>query len=98
MDPVTAQYGCAPSNGISAQKNAIEVRSLTRRFGSLTAVDSFTFDVAKGSIFGFLGPNGSGKSTCIRMLCGLLQPTSGSATVNGHDIEQDSEAVKRSIG
>jgi len=78
--------------------NAIEMRDLTRRFGSFTAVDNLTLDVAKGSIFGFLGPNGSGKSTCIRMLCGLLQPSSGFATVNGHDIVRESEAVKRSIG
>src|SRR5258706_5619347 len=78
--------------------NAIETHDLTRRFGSFTAVDSLTFSVEKGTIFGFLGPNGSGKSTCIRMLCGLLEPTSGTATVNGHDIVRDSEAVKRSIG
>jgi drug efflux transport system ATP-binding protein len=78
--------------------NAIELQGLTRRFGSFTAVDHLSFSVAKGSIFGFLGPNGSGKSTCIRMLCGLLQPSEGSATVNGHDIVRDAEAVKRSIG
>jgi ABC-type multidrug transport system ATPase subunit len=78
--------------------NAIEMNALTKRFGSFTAVDSLSFNVPKGTIFGFLGPNGSGKSTCIRMLCGLLQPTSGTATVNGHDIVKDSEAVKRSIG
>jgi ABC-type multidrug transport system ATPase subunit len=78
--------------------NAIELHALTRRFGSFTAVDQLTFAVPQGTIFGFLGPNGSGKSTCIRMLCGLLQPTSGTATVNGHDIIQDAEAVKRSIG
>ncbi len=78
--------------------NAIELKSLTKRFGSFTAVDSLSFSVPKGTIFGFLGPNGSGKSTCIRMLCGLLLPTSGSATVNGHDIVKDSEGVKRSIG
>jgi len=78
--------------------NAIELKELTKRFGSFTAVDRVTFNVAKGSIFGFLGPNGSGKSTCIRMLCGLLEPTSGSATVNGYDIVTQSEAVKRSIG
>lgn len=78
--------------------NAIELNGLTRRFGSFTAVDHLTFNVAKGSIFGFLGPNGSGKSTCIRMLCGLLEPTEGSAKVNGHDVARESEAVKRSIG
>ena len=78
--------------------NAIELHNLTRRFGDFTAVDALSFDVRRGSIFGFLGPNGSGKSTCIRMLCGLLDPTSGSATVNGHDIVRESEQVKRSIG
>jgi ABC-type multidrug transport system ATPase subunit len=78
--------------------NSIEIKGLTKRFGSVAAVDDVSFNVAHGSIFGFLGPNGSGKSTCIRMLCGLLLPTSGSATVNGHDIISDSESVKRSIG
>ncbi len=78
--------------------NALEVRGLTKRFGDFTAVDSLDFDVAKGSIFGFLGPNGSGKSTCIRMLCGLLAPTSGTARVMGKDILTDVESVKRSIG
>ena len=78
--------------------NAIELHGLTRRFGSFTAVDNLSFNVSKGTIFGFLGPNGSGKSTCIRMLCGLLDPSGGSATVNGFDIVRDSESVKRSIG
>src|SRR5579859_1109734 len=78
--------------------NAIELNALTKRFGSFTAVDALTFTVPKGTIFGFLGPNGSGKTTCIRMLCGLLQPTAGAARVNGHDIVRDAEAVKRSIG
>jgi ABC-type multidrug transport system ATPase subunit len=81
-----------------AAANAIELESLTRRFGTLTAVDSLTFSVARGTIFGFLGPNGSGKSTCIRMLCGLLEPTSGTARVNGFDIRREPEQVKRSIG
>jgi ABC-2 type transport system ATP-binding protein len=78
--------------------NAIELKGLTKKFGEVAAVDDVSFSVAHGTIFGFLGPNGSGKSTCIRMLCGLLQPTSGTATVNGHDIVTDSESVKRSIG
>src|SRR5947209_1656878 len=78
--------------------NAIEMRGLTRRVGAITAVDDLTLSVPAGTIFGVLGPNGSGKSTCIRMLCGLLQPTSGTATVNGHDIVKEAEAVKRSIG
>jgi ABC-type multidrug transport system ATPase subunit len=78
--------------------NAIEVSGLSRNFGAFKAVDDVSFTVAKGSIFGFLGPNGSGKSTCIRMLCGLLEPTSGTATVGGFDIIRESEDVKRSIG
>jgi len=64
---------------------AIEVKHLTRRFGSFVAVDDISFDVARGSIFGFLGSNGAGKSTTFRMLCGLLRPTSGTALVGGID-------------
>src|SRR5258708_20134331 len=78
--------------------NAIELKGLTRKYDTFTAVDNLSLNVLKGSIFGFLGPNGSGKSTCIRMLCGLLEPCGGTAKVNGHDIIQDSEGVKRSIG
>jgi ABC-2 type transport system ATP-binding protein len=79
-------------------QNAIEVRDLTRRFGDFTAVDSVSFDVRRGEIFGFLGSNGAGKSTTIRMLCGLLKPTSGTATVSGIDVTRDPEEVKRRIG
>ena len=78
--------------------NAIEVRGLTRRFGAFTAVDGVTFDVGAGEIFGFLGSNGAGKSTTIRMLCGLLQPTAGTARVGGVDVGTDPEGVKRRIG
>ncbi len=78
--------------------SAIATENLTKRFGGFTAVDALSITVEKGSIFGFLGPNGSGKSTCIRMLCGLLTPTSGSATVNGFDVVRQAEEVKRSIG
>ncbi len=78
--------------------NAIEARELTRRFGDFVAVDRLSFNVAKGTIFGFLGPNGSGKSTCIRMLCGVLAPSSGTALVNGFDVVKQPEEVKRSIG
>jgi len=77
---------------------AIETTALTKKFGDFTAVDALEINVRKGSIFGFLGPNGSGKSTAIRMLAGLLTPTSGQATVNGFDVVKDSEAVKQSIG
>src|SRR6185295_12746332 len=78
--------------------NAITVSHLTRRFGDFVAVDDLTFDVQQGEIFGFLGSNGAGKSTTIRMLCGLLAPTSGAATVGGVDVGRDPEGVKRRIG
>ncbi len=77
---------------------AIEVENLTKKFGSFTAVDNISFRIPKGSIFGFLGPNGSGKSTTIRMLCGVLTPTSGKGTVMGLDIEKDPEGVKQNLG
>ncbi|HEY9465681.1 MAG TPA: ABC transporter ATP-binding protein [Vicinamibacterales bacterium] len=78
--------------------NAIEVRNLTRRFGDFVAVNDISFDVRAGEIFGFLGSNGAGKSTTIRMLCGLLRPTSGTAIVGGIDVTKDPEGVKRRIG
>src|SRR5262245_14288663 len=78
--------------------NAIEVRHLSRRFGSFVAVNDISFDVRAGEIFGFLGSNGAGKSTTIRMLCGLLRPTSGTAIVGGIDVTKDPEGVKRRIG
>ena len=77
---------------------AVTVRDLTRRFGDFVAVDHVSFDVEHGEIFGFLGSNGAGKSTTIRMLCGLLAPTSGSASVGGIDVGRDPEGVKRRIG
>ncbi len=76
----------------------IECESLTKRFGHFTAVDRVSFSVAKGSIFGFLGPNGSGKSTVIRLLCGLLQPTSGSARLAGFDVGKQTDEIKSLIG
>jgi ABC-2 type transport system ATP-binding protein len=76
----------------------IIVRDLTRRFGQFVAVDRVSFDVREGEIFGFLGSNGAGKSTTIRMLCGLLRPTAGSAVVGGIDVSRDPEGVKRRIG
>jgi ABC-2 type transport system ATP-binding protein len=78
--------------------SAIVVDRLTKRFGAFVAVDALTFDVARGEVFGFLGANGAGKSTTIRMLCGLLKPTSGRALVGGADVTADPEAVKRRIG
>jgi ABC-2 type transport system ATP-binding protein len=78
--------------------HAIIVRNLTRKFGSFVAVDRISFEVARGEIFGFLGANGAGKSTTIRMMCGLLNPTSGTATVDGVDVSTNPEEVKRRIG
>ena len=78
--------------------NAIIVKDLTRRFGDFVAVDHLTFEVRPGEIFGFLGANGAGKSTTIRMLCGLLAPTSGTALVDGVDVSRDPEGVKSRIG
>jgi ABC-2 type transport system ATP-binding protein len=78
--------------------SAIDVQGLTRRFGDFVAVDHLSFSVKPGEIFGFLGANGAGKSTTIRMLCGLLAPTSGTAIVGGVDVSRDPEAVKRRIG
>ena len=78
--------------------NAIEIHGLSKKFGNFTAVNDVSFDVRAGEIFGFLGPNGSGKSTIIRMLCGLLAPTSGTATVAGFDIEEQSDEIRQNIG
>ncbi len=76
----------------------IEVENLTKRFGSFTAVDNISFSVERGEIFGFLGANGAGKTTAMRMLCGLLKPTSGKGVVAGYDINRQSEKIKASIG
>jgi len=78
--------------------DTIEVEGLVRRFGDLTAVDGISFAVKEGEIFGFVGPNGAGKTTTINMLCTLLRPTSGRATVNGYDVVKQQAAVRRSIG
>ncbi len=77
---------------------AVIAENLTKTFGSFVAVDSVSFNVRKGEIFGFLGPNGAGKSTTIRMLCGLLTPTNGKASVGGFDLATQSELIKANIG
>jgi ABC-type multidrug transport system ATPase subunit len=77
---------------------AIVVDHITRRFGTFTAVNDVSFDVKRGSIFGFLGPNGSGKSTLIRVLCGLLAPTEGKASLDGLDVVKDIEVIRQRIG
>ncbi|KAF0141752.1 MAG: multidrug ABC transporter ATPase [Stygiobacter sp.] len=78
--------------------NAIEVNNLTKVFGKFTAVDNINFNVKQGEIFGFLGANGAGKSTTIRMLIGILEPTSGDALVSGYSIKNQSDLVKKNIG
>lgn len=77
---------------------AIEARGLTRMFGDFTAVDAISFEVKRGEIFGFLGANGAGKTTAIRMLTGLLAPTSGEARVAGFDVYSQAESIKKRIG
>jgi ABC-type multidrug transport system ATPase subunit len=77
---------------------AIDAKGLTRRFGHFTAVNDVSLQIEEGDIYGFLGPNGSGKTTLIRMLCGLLRPSSGTATVMGLDTVRESERIKRAIG
>lgn len=79
-------------------EHPVTTNRLTKRFGPFTAVDGLTLEVKAGEIFGLLGSNGAGKSTAIRMLCGLLRPTSGEARVHGVDVAADPEGVKRSIG
>ena len=83
---------------MSGARPAIEARSLTRRFGTFVAVDAITFEVGAGEVFGFLGANGAGKTTAMRMLTGLLSPTSGEARVAGYDVARETEEVKRHIG
>jgi len=83
---------------MSTEETEVEVNNLTRRFGRFTAVDSISFSVQKGEIFGFLGANGAGKTTAIRMLCGLLMPTSGTARVAGFDVYRQADEIKMNIG
>ncbi len=84
--------------GSSLMTVAIHIQNLTRRFNGLVAVDNISFDIEAGEIFGLLGPNGAGKTTTLSMLSTMLKPTSGSATVNGIDIERDEDGVRKSIG
>src|SRR5438128_8822018 len=76
----------------------IKTTDLTRRFGELTAVDRLNVEVARGEIFGLVGPDGAGKTTTLRLLCGLMDPTSGQAWVDGHDVKREPEAAKDRIG
>src|SRR5215469_14357020 len=90
-----------PPNTAAAPKNsgpAVKLEKLVKRFGNFVAVDNVSLEVAPGEIFGFLGPNGAGKSTTIRILCGLLAPTSGRATVHGFDVATQPEEIRQNIG
>ncbi len=78
--------------------NAVEIHNLTKCFGKFTAVNSINFNIPRGEIFGLLGPNGAGKTTTIRMLCGLMLPDAGSATVLGYDVTRQPEEIKKRIG
>ena len=82
----------------SGLKNSIEVKNLTKKYGKFTSVDKISFEVEQGEVFGFLGANGAGKSTTIKMLCAILEPTSGYAMVAGYSIEKEPDLVKRNIG
>src|ERR687896_2229660 len=85
----------APSSVLSP---AVTTSRLRKAFGSLVAVESLDLEIRRGEVFGLLGPNGSGKTTTIRMLTGLMQPTSGEATVVGFDARREAEAIRRNIG
>src|SRR6202043_3168978 len=87
----------ASTNGAGSPQ-AIAVHGLTKNFGEVQAVRGVDFEVAMGEVFGFLGPNGAGKTTTINMLCTLAKPTSGSATVAGHDVVSERDHVRRNIG
>jgi ABC-2 type transport system ATP-binding protein len=78
--------------------NSVVIENLVKRFGDFVAVDKINLEVREGEVFGFLGPNGAGKSTTIRMLCGLLRPTSGQARVAGYDVGRQPESVRQNIG
>ena len=93
IDAPVARGVAGPTTGA-----AIEVRGLVRRFGAVTAVDGLDFAVPQGEVFGFLGPNGAGKSTTIKMLCTLLRPTAGQASVAGHDVVREPGRVRASLG
>lgn len=90
--------GQGPELAARGGQAIIEARDLTRKFANLTAVDHLNLTVAKGEIFGLVGPDGAGKTTTLRMLCALMDPSGGSATVAGHDVVRESQSVKDQIG
>ena len=98
MKPSSPTLQRSSTPALQSSSPVIEVESLTKRFGKFTAVDAVSFSVLRGEIFGFLGPNGAGKSTTIRMLCGLLGSTAGTARVGGFDINREPEQVRQQLG
>ncbi|HUF28661.1 MAG TPA: ABC transporter ATP-binding protein [Gemmatimonadaceae bacterium] len=92
------RHGPDTSPMIPGREAAVSTSGLRKQFGLLVAVDGLTLDIARGEVFGLLGPNGSGKTTTIRMLCGLLEPSAGGATVAGIDVASEPERVRRTIG
>lgn len=86
------------ADNLESSEYAVTVENLEKRFGTFQAVDKVSFQVKRGEIFGFLGPNGAGKSTTIRMLCGIVTPTAGKASVLGFDVFNDAEKIKANIG
>ncbi|HIQ04639.1 MAG TPA: ABC transporter ATP-binding protein [Anaerolineae bacterium] len=98
QQPVTSNEQPATGNERRANSAAVVTENLTKRFGDFTAVDRISFRVKRGEIFGFLGPNGAGKTTTIRMLLGLIRPTSGRAEVLGFDVVRQTEEIKKRIG
>jgi ABC-2 type transport system ATP-binding protein len=104
LRPVTQSFPCRDrgKHPVVMQRStngySVEVEKLVKRFGDFTAVDRISFQTRTGEVFGFLGPNGSGKSTTIRILCGLLHPTSGRAIVAGYDVVESPELIRRNIG
>lgn len=100
-EPIVRNQGNRnPENNLKNPRDmaSIEVSDLTKKFGRFTAVDRVSFRVRKGEIFGFLGPNGAGKSTTIRMLCGIIRPTSGTGSVGGFSITSQPDEIKKIIG
>ena len=95
---LTGRISGCNGNGSDNMAVAIHIQNLTKKFNDLVAVDNISFDIEQGEIFGLLGPNGAGKTTTLSMLSTMLRPTSGSATINGIDIEHDEDGVRKSIG